>query len=158
MRMSPQPQLFVHDPGGRYLPLINRLGLECSVHATIQLDQLLSSVASNFGAIGVVSIDPNCDSSRLADSLSQIHRASRQSTTSILVAAGPPAIRTLHRELLIAGFALVASSTAEFERIPASATRYWKSLNWPQLTIEDAVARNLPWQPIGRHGFPHTQT
>ncbi len=150
MRITRQPQLFVHDPGSRYLPLINQLGMECSVQATVNLDQLLSAVVSTFGASGLVSIDPHMEFSRLTESLSQIHRAARQSPTSILFAAGPPAIKTLQRELLIAGFALVVGSTAEFGRIRASATRHWKSLIWPQQTIEEAVDCNLPWQPTGK--------
>ena len=144
MQKARQPQLFVHDPRGRYLPLINQLEMDCRVHSAVNLDQLLSGVVSTVGAIGLVSIDLQLDSSRLADLLTQVHRVARQSTTAILFAVGPPAIRALQRELLIAGFALVVSSTAEFGRMRAAATRHWQSLTWPQQTIEEAVAFNLP--------------
>lgn len=158
MRLARKPQLFVHDPGGRYLPLINQLHMECQVHASVKLDQLLSAVVSTVGAIGLVSIDPHLDSRRLTGLLSPIHRAARQSTTAILFAVGPPAIRTMQRELLIAGFALVVGSTAEFGRIRTSATRHWNRIRWPQQTIEVAIACNLPWQPTGKHGFQLTPT
>lgn len=155
-----RPTVFISDPNGIFDSLIRQRffrridsGLSANrplaVASVCSTEQLIAEIADSPGAIGVICFNSESANSDLVKAVCLVAQSREVLNQCKLVAVVGEEMHPAQFQLAIAGFALVIRSAAELDRMVAATERYWRTFDWPELSIEESVQRDLPWQPIG---------
>jgi len=119
--------------------------VQATAISVANLEQWSAAVAGQFGAIGVIQLDPNADD--IGKRLKATERVLKSTSEQTVFAVGGSDLQQKVQELLFFGFTNVFCTKADTERFHESTTRYWDSLVWPTLSLEEQTLANLPWDP-----------
>lgn len=131
--------------------LLRGANLPAAATVASNLEQWATTIQSQFGAIGLMQLEPSA--ADFGKRLVVTQRLLSSVTEQTVFAVGSVELSQNVQELLLFGFTNVFCNQAESERLEVSATRYWNSLHWPTLPLEERVLADLPWDPA-----PETKT